>query len=119
MTLLTLDPGLSLPYAQNWNLNIQRAFGGKLLFEIGFVGTNGTKLPRFIEGNPTIYIPGQSTEDNVNQRRLYSGCTLTQPDNSLYSENLLTNYLLLKITMATIQADGQIGWWCSITTSIK
>jgi len=119
MTLLTLDPGLSLPYAQNWNLNIQRAFGGKLLFEIGFVGTNGTKLPRFIEGNPTIYVPGQSTEDNVNQRRLYSGCTLTQPDNSLYSENLLTNYLLLKITMATIQADGQIGWWCSITTSIK
>lgn len=28
---------------------------------------------------PTIYYPGQSTEDNVNERRLYSGCTLNGP----------------------------------------
>lgn len=43
------------------------------------MGTKGTKLPRFIEGNPAVYVPGQSTENNVNQRRLYSGCTLAQP----------------------------------------
>ena len=28
-----------------------------LLFEVGYVGTKGTKLPRFIEANPTVYIP--------------------------------------------------------------
>ena len=81
MTLLVLNPKLNLPYAQDWNLTIQKSFGNDWLYEIGYVGTTGTKLPRFIEGNPTIYIPGQSTEDNVNQRRLYSGCTLAQPDN--------------------------------------
>ncbi len=85
MTLLTLAPNLRLPYAQDWNLNIQRSFGGDWLFEAGYVGTKGTKLPRFIEGNPAVFVPGEtngvpnSTEDNVNQRRLYSGCTLAQP----------------------------------------
>ena len=84
MTLLVISPKLRLPYAQDWNLNIQRSFGDDWLFEIGYVGTNGVKLPRFIEGNPAVYYPGQSTENNVNQRRLYSGCTLAQPDNCVY-----------------------------------
>jgi len=79
MTLLTLDKNLRLPYAQDWNLNVQRSFGSNWLFEIGYVGTKGTKLPRFIEGNPAVFVPGESTEDNVNQRRLYSGCTLANP----------------------------------------
>ncbi len=79
MTLLTLDPNLRLPYAQDWNLNIQRALGNNLLFEVGYIGTKGTKLPRFIEANPAVYVPGQSTQDNADNRRLYSGCTLA-PD---------------------------------------
>jgi hypothetical protein len=79
MTLLVVAPKLKLPYAQDWNLNVQRSFGNDWLYQIGYVGTTGTHLPRLIEGNPTIYYPGQSTTDNVNQRRLYSGCTLAQP----------------------------------------
>src|SRR5208283_4778205 len=77
MTLLTLDPSLRLPYAQDWNLNIERAFGTDWLLQVGYIGTKGTKLPRFIEANPAVYIPGQSTQDNADQRRLYSGCTVT------------------------------------------
>lgn len=85
MTLLTLDPRLRLPYAQDWNLNLQRSFGSNWLLEVGYVGTKGTKLPRFIEANPAVFVPGEtggqpnSTEDNVNQRRLFSGCTLADP----------------------------------------
>ena len=92
MTLLVVSRNLHLPYAQDWNLNIQRSFGADWLFQIGYVGTTGVRLPRFIEGNPAIYKPGidpntnkpYSTTSNVNQRRLYSGCTLTQPDNCVY-----------------------------------
>ena len=76
MTLLVLNPKLGLPYAQDWNLNIQRSFGSDWLFEIGYIGTKGTKLPRFIEGNPADSIPGETSQDNANQRRLFSGCTL-------------------------------------------
>jgi outer membrane receptor protein involved in Fe transport len=92
MTLLVVSRNLRLPYAQDWNLNIQRSFGADWLFQVGYVGTTGVRLPRFIEGNPAIYKPGidpntnkpYSTTSNVNQRRLYSGCTLAQPDNCVY-----------------------------------
>ena len=94
LTNLTLTPNLPLPYSQDWDLNIQRSITDNLLFEIGYVGTKGTKLPRFIEGNPAIYVPGyfpasggqppqpKSTSGNADQRRLYSGCTLNDPPNS-------------------------------------
>jgi outer membrane receptor protein involved in Fe transport len=100
MTLLVVARNLHLPYAQDWNLNIQRSFGEDWLFQIGYVGTTGVRLPRFIEGNPPVFVPGVdttspgcsvaspcpiSTENNVNQRRLYSGCTLASPNNCIYS----------------------------------
>jgi Carboxypeptidase regulatory-like domain/TonB dependent receptor len=79
LTNLTLSPNLSLPYAQDYDLNVQRSLGANMLLQVGYVGTKGTKLPRFIEGNPAIYIPGVSSPDNADQRRLYSGCTLADP----------------------------------------
>jgi len=54
--------------------------GNDLLLEIGYVGTKGTKLPRFVEGNPTVYVPGNTNANNVDQRRLDSGCTLDEPE---------------------------------------
>jgi hypothetical protein len=85
MTLLVLNPNLRLPYAQDWNLNVQRALGSDWLLEVGYIGTKGTKLPRFIEANPAVYIPGESTQDNADQRRLYSGCTVTGTSPCVYS----------------------------------
>jgi outer membrane receptor protein involved in Fe transport len=91
MTLLVVARNLHLPYAQDWNLNVQRSFGADWLLQVGYVGTTGVRLPRFIEGNPAVFIPGVdgsgnllSNENNVNQRRMYSGCTLAQP-NCVYS----------------------------------
>jgi outer membrane receptor protein involved in Fe transport len=92
MTLLVVARNLQLPYAQDWNLNVQRSFGDNWLLQLGYIGTTGVHLPRFIEGDPTVFIPGVdssgnpiSNENNVNQRRLYSGCTLAQPNNCVYS----------------------------------
>jgi Carboxypeptidase regulatory-like domain/TonB dependent receptor len=85
MTLLVLNPHLRLPYAQDWNLNVQRALGTDWLLEVGYIGTKGTKLPRFIEANPAVYIAGESTQDNADQRRLYSGCTVTGTTPCIYS----------------------------------
>jgi hypothetical protein len=100
MTLLVVNRNLHLPYAQDWNLNIQHSLGEDWSLQVGYVGTTGVRLPRFIEGNPAVYYPGVdvtsagctapnppcpiSTENNVNQRRLYSGCTLAQPNNCIY-----------------------------------
>jgi len=94
LTNLTLTPNLPLPYSQDWDLNVQHSFGSDLLLEVGYVGTKGTKLPRFIEGNPAIYVPGIdpstgqaiSNPNNADQRRLYSGCTLADdPTTCIFS----------------------------------
>ncbi len=85
MTLLVLNPNLRLPYAQDWNLNIEQALSNNWLLQVGYIGTKGTKLPRFIEANPAVYVPGDvdgqpiSNQNNADQRRLYSGCNL-DPD---------------------------------------
>ena len=92
LTNLTLSPTLTLPYTQDWDLNVQRSFGSNWLFEIGYVGTKGTRLPRFIEANPAVFVPGTkngqpiSNSSNADQRRLYSGCTLADsPSSCKYS----------------------------------
>jgi hypothetical protein len=92
LTNLTLSPNMTLPYTQDWDLNLQRSFGANWLFEIGYVGTKGTHLPRFIEANPAVFVPGTangqpiSNSSNADQRRLYSGCTLADsPSSCVYS----------------------------------
>jgi hypothetical protein len=88
LTNLTLSPTLTLPYTQDWDLNLQQSFGSDWLFEIGYVGTKGTHLPRFIEANPAVFVPGYvdgqpiSNSSNADQRRLYSGCTLADSPSS-------------------------------------
>jgi len=85
-TFDSLDPHLRMPYAQDWNFTLQRSFGNGWLAELAYVGTKGTKLPRFIEADPAEFVPGTcgsgpcSTENNVDQRRPYSGCTFDEPE---------------------------------------
>ncbi|HEV2381446.1 MAG TPA: carboxypeptidase regulatory-like domain-containing protein [Terriglobia bacterium] len=94
LTLLTLDPNLRLPYAQDWNFTVERSFGESWLASVGYVGTKGTKLPRFIEGDPAVLcsdlpLAQQSScisgeQQNVNLYRPYSGCTPASPASCNY-----------------------------------
>jgi hypothetical protein len=45
------DPNLRTPYTQNFNLNLQQGLGTKAVFQVGYVGTKGTKLFRFRDIN--------------------------------------------------------------------
>jgi hypothetical protein len=94
LTLLTLDPHVRLPYAQDWNFTVERSFGQNWLLDAGYVGTKGTKLPRFVESNPatlcsTLPAGDQASciageQQSVNLYRPYSGCTPANPDNCVY-----------------------------------
>jgi hypothetical protein len=53
-TVLTVQSGMLPPYSQDWDLSIERTLGKDYLFDVRYVGTKGTHLPRFIEANPTI-----------------------------------------------------------------
>jgi len=73
MTMLTEDAPSRPPYAQNWNLSVQQAMPSEMMLEVRYVGTKGTRLPRFIEANPSVYRPGDSAS-TVDQRRVYANC---------------------------------------------
>ncbi len=73
-TVLTVQSGTKPPYSQNWNFGIERAVAKNYLLDVRYIGTKGTHLPRFIEGNPTIYGPGVNS-NNANQMRQYTSCT--------------------------------------------
>jgi hypothetical protein len=45
------DPHIRTPYVQNFNVNLQQQLGKKMVMEIGYVGSVGTKLFRFRDLN--------------------------------------------------------------------
>lgn len=73
-TVVTLDHAAKMPYSQNWNLSIQRALGEAYLIEARYVGTKGTRVPRYVEANPAIFGAG-ATAQNADARRQYASCT--------------------------------------------
>jgi len=67
-----------IPQILNWNLTLERQIGTSWLVRAGYVGNKGTYLYGTNDQetglqalNPAIYIPGQSTEGNTQQRRIY------------------------------------------------
>lgn len=72
-SLFTIDSNLKPPYAQDWNVAIEQRIGRQVL-TLSYVGTKGTHLPRFVEGNPALYGSG-ATAQNADRRRIYASCT--------------------------------------------
>lgn len=46
-----VDPHMRTPYVQNFNLNIQQQLGSRVMAQLGYVGSKGTKLFRFLDIN--------------------------------------------------------------------
>jgi hypothetical protein len=76
--LKALDPGLRTPYAQHFNLTVQRELGRNMLISAGYVGTKTAKLLAVRDINQAVYIPGvdaqgkplsNSTTANILARR--------------------------------------------------
>ena len=57
-------------YLQQWNLSYQRQMGSDWLVTASYIGNKTTHLWLGKEINPAVYIPGQSTATNTNQRRV-------------------------------------------------
>ncbi len=47
----SVDPKMRTPYVQNFNLNVQQQLGNKVVAQIGYVGSKGTKLLQFLDIN--------------------------------------------------------------------
>jgi hypothetical protein len=108
-TVLTVQSGMLPPYSQNWNFSIERTLGKSYLLDVRYVGTKGTYLPRFIEGNPTIYGPGVNAR-NENQRREYTTCNAAGVCNygsvGLLADNSNSTYNALQVAFSRQYANG-------------
>ena len=63
-----------VPELTTWNLTVERQLGKNWVGRVAYLGNRGSHLSSgifsFQELNPAIYIPGQSTEDNTQSRRI-------------------------------------------------
>ena len=57
----------AMPYVQQWNLGIQRQLAEDLMWEVNYVGSKGTRLSAFIDGNNAI--PGPTADQDTIQAR--------------------------------------------------
>lgn len=81
-------PSQSFPYMQQWNLNLQQAFGEGALFMIGYAGSRGEHIPL---GVPALEIGDVGANLNQLSPQYYSlGSALLQPTGSgqLYGQTL-------------------------------
>ncbi len=46
-----VDPHMRTPYVQNFNLNFQQQLGSRMVLQVGYVGSKGTKLFQFLDIN--------------------------------------------------------------------
>jgi len=58
--VITITPAdFATPYSQAWNLDVQHQLPGQMLFEVAYVGSTGTHLPRFRQINQAYITQSQ------------------------------------------------------------
>ena len=60
------------PYAQNVSFTLEQQIAPHTDLQASYVATLGRRLPIVQQENPAIYIPGQSSVGNEDQRRIYA-----------------------------------------------
>ncbi len=119
-TVFAMDPGARPPYAQNWNVSVQRALPASHLLEVRYVGAKGTHLPRNVEANPAVYGPG-ATAQNADRRRLYANCPSAGGECDFSTVAMLTNqanssYHAGQVSLSRRYAAGfamNVSYWYS------
>jgi hypothetical protein len=75
LTIIGWGEDFQTPYAYQFNATVQRQVAGSLGVEVGYVGSRGDHLPIFIEVNPGLWTPGQTTVGP----RLFPAFALVRP----------------------------------------
>ena len=63
----TVDPHMRTPYIQNFNFNFQQQLAGRVVLQVGYVGSIGTKLFQFLDIN-------QPSQAQITAADLACGC---------------------------------------------
>jgi hypothetical protein len=72
-TLDTVGDEIETPLVRSYNINVQRELMQNTMVEVGYYGSYSRNLELTTDINQAIFIPGQSTAVNTDQRRPYRG----------------------------------------------
>ena len=97
-SIFVTNPNLRTPYVQSWNLNIQREVSRTLAFEVGYVGTKGTRLTRLYDAN-------QGRDPNINQPAYPQYAAV-----DVFSDSANSTYNGLQTTLRLQQFRGFSGF---------
>ncbi len=61
LTIIGWGDSFKSPFAYHFNAGVQRQIRARLGAEVSYVGSRGHNLPMFMEINPGVYVPGQTT----------------------------------------------------------
>ncbi|MDH4065498.1 MAG: TonB-dependent receptor, partial [Acidobacteriota bacterium] len=61
LTIIGWGDQFESPYAYHYNVGVQRQLTDRLGAEVAYVGSRGFNMPIFMEVNPGVYSPGQTT----------------------------------------------------------
>jgi hypothetical protein len=75
LTIIGWGEDFQTPYAYQFNATVQRQLSSTIAAEVGYVGSRGEHLPIFIEVNPGLWSPGQTTVGP----RLFPAFALVRP----------------------------------------
>jgi hypothetical protein len=111
--VFTVDPHLSTPYVQNYNVNVERRLGDHAAFQIGYVGSQGRHLFRYRDINQLDPATGIAPYPNfiyVNQfessaSSSYNALQASLRMNNWHGLSSTLNYTLSKSTDNA--SDGQ------------
>jgi hypothetical protein len=71
MSLFTvIAPKLNSPYTHEMNFTVEKTLPFGMIGKAAYVGKLEHNLVQMLQENPAVYIPGQSTLANTNQRRI-------------------------------------------------
>jgi hypothetical protein len=109
------DRHFRLPQILSYNLTLERQFASNWFMRLEYVGNKGTHLggtgdqeSGLLQLNPSVYIPGQSTEDNIQQRRIYPNFGFIGSINS----GVISNY-----NAGQIEVEKRLSYGLSFQTN--
>ncbi len=127
------DQHLRTPYMQNFNLNVQQEINRHMVFQVGYVGSNGHKLFRFRDINqPTAQQIFSADCPNTSLSQIGQPCTAdpgaTINDGTLRNTNLVNPQNLFYIyqqetssnsTYNALQTSFRINDWHGLTSTLN
>ena len=104
-----VDPNMKNAFTQEWNLTLQKRLPGELYLDLGYVGSQSSRLSEAFDGNRPIQVvvPGTPGLASVDARRPFQGFGTLQVTKSIGMSNY--NSLQVRVQRRVAQGLSVIG----------